>query len=206
MEVVKVEYVYEVLKYGVDVFWIGVCIIVNFFLVQELVDVISGMDIFVFIKNLINFDLLLWMGVIEWIYKVGIWKIGVIYCGFFFYGEIKYCNVLCWQFVIELKCNFFDLMMICDNSYICGCWDLLQSVVQEVMDLNYDGIMMEVYLCLDEVWSDVCQQIMFDIFKDLVFSLVLCQEIIDDIEFLIYIDDLCQCIDELDDELLKLLG
>lgn len=125
IEVVNIQYVFEVFKYQIDVFWLGVCIIVNLFFVQEVVDVLKGVDIFVLIKNFINLDFKLWVGAIECIYKVGIICIGVIYWGFSYYGEIKYCNVLCWQFVIDLKWEFFDFFIICDNSYICGCWDIL---------------------------------------------------------------------------------
>ena len=205
-EVAKAEHVYEALKYGVDVLWIGARTTVNPFSVQELADAISGMDIPVLIKNPINPDLPLWMGAIERIYKAGIRKIGVIHRGFSFHGETKYRNVPRWQLAIELKRNFPDLMMICDNSHICGRRDLLQSVAQEAMDLNYDGIMTEVHPRPDEAWSDARQQITPDTFKDLVSSLVLRQETTDDIEFLTHIDDLRQRIDELDDELLKLLG
>lgn len=205
-EVAKAEHVYEALKYGVDVLWIGARTTVNPFSVQEVADAISGMDIPVLVKNPINPDLPLWMGAIERIYKAGIRKIGVIHRGFSFHGETKFRNVPRWQLAIELKRNFPDLMMICDNSHICGRRDLLQEVAQEAMDLNYDGIMTEVHPRPDEAWSDAKQQITPDTFRDLVSSLVVRQETTDDIEFLTHIDDLRQQIDELDNELLKLLG
>ncbi|MEO0877905.1 MAG: chorismate mutase, partial [Bacteroidota bacterium] len=205
-EVAKAEHVYEALKYGIDVLWIGARTTVNPFSVQEVADAISGMDIPVLIKNPINPDLPLWMGAIERIYKAGIRKIGVIHRGFSFHGDTKYRNVPRWQIAIELKRKFPDLMMICDNSHICGRRDLLQGVAQEAMDLNYDGIMTEVHPRPDEAWSDAKQQITPDTFKNLVDSLVLREETTDDIEYLTHIDDLRQRIDELDDELLKLLG
>jgi chorismate mutase len=107
---------------------------------------------------------------------------------------------------IDLKREFPDLMMICDNSHICGRRDLLQAVAQEAMDLNYDGIMTEVHPRPDEAWSDAAQQITPAVFKTLVDSLIIRQETTDDQNFLTHIDDLRQKIDELDDELLKLLG
>ncbi len=205
-EEAKAEHVYEALKYGIDVLWIGARTTVNPFSVQEVADAISGMDIPVLIKNPINPDLPLWMGAIERIYKAGIRKIGVIHRGFSFHGDTKFRNVPRWQIAIELKRKFPDLMMICDNSHICGRRDLLQEVAQEAMNLNYDGIMTEVHPRPDEAWSDAKQQITPDTFRDLVDSLVLRQETTDDIEYLTHIDDLRQRIDELDDELLKLLG
>jgi chorismate mutase len=205
-EVAKADHVYEALKYGVDVLWLGARTTVNPFSVQEVADAISGMDIPVLIKNPINPDLQLWIGAIERIYKAGVTKIGVIHRGFSFHGETKYRNVPRWQLAIDLKRQFPDLMMICDNSHICGRRDLLQAVAQEAMDLNYDGIMTEVHPRPDEAWSDAAQQITPAVFKELVASLVLRQETTDDAVFLGHIDDLRQQIDELDDELLKLLG
>ncbi|WP_020534082.1 bifunctional 3-deoxy-7-phosphoheptulonate synthase/chorismate mutase type II [Lewinella cohaerens] len=205
-EVAKADHVYEALKYGIDVLWLGARTTVNPFSVQEIADAVSGMDIPVLIKNPINPDLPLWMGAIERIYKAGITKIGVIHRGFSFHGETKFRNVPRWQLAIELKRNFPDLMMICDNSHICGRRDLLQEVAQEAMDLNYDGIMTEVHPRPDEAWSDAAQQITPDTFRDLVSSLVLRQENSDDVEYLAHIDDLRQKIDEIDDDLLKLLG
>ncbi len=205
-EVAKADHVYEALKYGIDVLWLGARTTVNPFSVQEIADAVSGMDIPVLIKNPINPDLPLWMGAIERIYKAGITKIGVIHRGFSFHGETKFRNVPRWQLAIELKRNFPDLMMICDNSHICGRRDLLQEVAQEAMDLNYDGIMTEVHPRPDEAWSDAAQQITPDTFRDLVSSLVLRQESSDDVEYLAHIDDLRQKIDEIDDDLLKLLG
>lgn len=205
-EVAKAEHVYEALKYGVDVLWLGARTTVNPFSVQEIADAISGMDIPVLIKNPINPDLQLWIGAIERIYKAGVTKIGVIHRGFSFHGETKYRNVPRWQLAIDLKRQFPDLMMICDNSHICGRRDLLQAVAQEAMDLNYDGIMTEVHPRPDEAWSDAAQQITPAVFKELVASLVLRQETTDDAVYLANIDDLRQQIDELDDELMKLLG
>ncbi|MEM1215321.1 MAG: bifunctional 3-deoxy-7-phosphoheptulonate synthase/chorismate mutase type II [Bacteroidota bacterium] len=205
-EVAKAAHVYEALKYGIDVLWLGARTTVNPFSVQEIADAINGMDIPVLIKNPINPDLPLWKGAIERIYKAGVRKIGVIHRGFSFHGKTKYRNVPRWQMAIELKREFPDLMMICDNSHICGRRDLLQAVAQEAMNLNYDGIMTEVHPRPDEAWSDAKQQITPATFKELVDSLVLRQETTDDMEYLTNIDDLRQRIDELDDDLLKLLG
>lgn len=205
-EVAKAEHVYEALKYGIDVLWLGARTTVNPFSVQEVADAIDGMDIPVLIKNPINPDLKLWIGAIERIYKAGIRRIGVIHRGFSFHGETIYRNVPRWQIAIELKRQFPDLMMLCDNSHICGRRDLLLPTAQEAMDLNYDGIMTEVHPRPDEAWSDAAQQITPDQFRELVDSLVLRDPTTDNAEFLHHIDDLRQQIDELDDELIQLLG
>lgn len=205
-EVAKADHVYQALKYGIDVLWLGARTTVNPFSVQEVADAIDGMDIPVLIKNPINPDYKLWVGAIERIYKAGVRKIGVIHRGFSFHGETKFRNVPRWQIAIELKREFPDLMMICDNSHICGRRDLLHEVAQEAMDLNYDGIMTEVHPRPDEAWSDAKQQITPATFKELVDSLVIRKETSTNAEYLHHIDDLRHKIDELDNDLIKLLG
>lgn len=205
-EVANASHVYAAMKYGIDVLWLGARTTVNPFSVQEIADAIEGMDIPVMIKNPINPDLSLWKGAIERIYKAGVRRIGVIHRGFSHHGKTKFRNIPRWQIAIDLKREFPDLMMICDNSHICGRRDTLQQVAQEAMDLNYDGIMTEVHPRPDEAWSDAAQQITPAVFGDLVSSLVLRQESTDNKEYLNHIDDLRQNIDELDEELLDLLG
>ena len=51
-EVAKAEHVYEALKYGIDVLWLGARTTVNPFSVQEIADAVSGMDIPVLIIHL----------------------------------------------------------------------------------------------------------------------------------------------------------
>ena len=82
VEVAKHDHVFECLKAGVDVLWLGARTTVNPFSVQEVADALEGIDIPVMIKNPINPDLKLWIGAIERIYKSGITRIGVIHRGF----------------------------------------------------------------------------------------------------------------------------
>ena len=111
-----------------------------------------------------------------------------------------------WQIAIELKRRFPDLLMICDNSHICGRRDTLQAVAQQAMDLNYDGIMTEVHPTPDDAWSDAMQQITPDQFRELVAGLQLRQETTDDVEFQSSLNQLRHEIDEIDTELLNMLG
>lgn len=205
-EVAKAEHVYQAIKHNIDVLWIGARTTVNPFSVQEVADAIEGVDIPVLIKNPINPDLGLWVGAIERIYKAGVTKIGVIHRGFSYHGETPFRNVPRWQIAIELKRRFPDLVMICDNSHICGRRDTLFEVAQQAMDLNYDGIMTEVHPTPDEAWSDAKQQITPAQFKDLVDQLVFRAPTTDDIEFLETLDHLRKEIDHIDNELLNLLG
>ncbi|MCI5083475.1 MAG: bifunctional 3-deoxy-7-phosphoheptulonate synthase/chorismate mutase type II [Saprospiraceae bacterium] len=205
-EVAKRDHVFEALKQGIDVLWLGARTTVNPFSVQEVADALEGADVPVLIKNPINPDLKLWIGAIERIYKAGITQIGVIHRGFSYHGDTKYRNVPRWQIPIELKRQFPDLAIICDNSHICGRRDILLDVAQKSMDLDFDGIMTEVHPTPDEAWSDAAQQITPDQFDELVKALVLREPSTDDIEFLEHIEHLRHEIDEIDDELINLLG
>lgn len=205
-EVAKTKHVFEAIKHGVDVLWLGARTTVNPFSVQEVADAIQGVDIPVLIKNPINPDLKLWIGAIERVYKAGVTRIGVIHRGFSYHGETQYRNIPRWQIAIELKRQFPDLMMICDNSHICGRRDILQEVAQKAMDLNYDGIMTETHPNPDEAWSDAKQQITPAQFKELVDSLVFREPTTDDERFLQTLDHLRHDIDEIDDDILNLLG
>ncbi len=204
-EVANTQHVFEAMKAGVDVLWIGARTTVSPFMVQEIADALKGTDIPVLIKNPINPDLKLWMGAIERIAGAGISKIGVIHRGFSYHGQTKYRNVPRWQIGIDLKNQFPDIEIICDNSHICGRRDTLQMVAQKALDLNFDGIMTEVHPTPDEAWSDAAQQITPATFKTLVDSLVTRSTNSDDIEYQHHIDHLRQEIDELDGDIMNLL-
>ncbi len=205
-EVAKAQHVYETLKYGVDVLWLGARTTVNPFSVQEIADALEGVDIPVLIKNPINPDLKLWIGAIERIYKAGIRKIGVIHRGFSSFQDSKYRNTPRWQLPIELMRQFPDLTMICDNSHICGRRDILLETAQIAMDLNFAGLMTETHPDPDNAWSDAKQQITPATFSQMIDQLVLREPTSSDEDFLEHIEDLRHQIDYLDNELLDLLG
>ena len=205
-EVANREHVFEALKHGIDVLWLGARTTVNPFSVQEVADALKGVDIPVLIKNPINPDVKLWMGAIERIHKAGITKIGVIHRGFSSFGSSNYRNEPRWQLVIELKRQLPDVQIICDNSHICGRRDTLAMVAQRAMDLQLDGLMTEVHPTPDEAWSDAAQQITPAVFGELVKGLKVRSQSTNDVEFLEHIDDLRSQIDHLDNELLDLYG
>jgi len=203
-EVAKREHVFEALKYGIDVLWLGARTTVNPFSVQEVADALKGTDIPVLIKNPINPDLKLWIGAIERIYKAGITQIGVIHRGFSHHGESKYRNTPRWQIPIELKRIFPNIKILCDNSHICGRRDTLLDIAQKAMDLNFDGIMTEVHPTPDDAWSDAAQQITPAQFKALTDKLIVRKPTYDE-SFMDQLEHLRHQIDEIDDDLLNLL-
>ncbi|MGV2481659.1 UNVERIFIED_CONTAM: DAHP synthetase I/KDSA, partial [Salmonella enterica subsp. enterica serovar Weltevreden] len=79
-------------KHGVDVLWIGARTTVTPFSVQEIADVLKGVDVPVFVKNPVHADLQLWLGAIERISNAGITKLAAIHRGFHYPGKSKYRN------------------------------------------------------------------------------------------------------------------
>ena len=205
-EVANTGHVFQALKHGVDVLWLGARTTVNPFSVQEVADAIEGVDIPVLIKNPINPDLNLWIGAIERVYKAGVTRIGVIHRGFSYHGKSNYRNVPRWQLPIELKRRFPELEIICDNSHICGRRDTLQAVAQKAFDLDFDGIMTEVHPTPDAAWSDAKQQITPATFGELVRALQMRQSDSSDPIFNNRLLQLRGQIDEIDEELFNLLS
>lgn len=206
VEVANAHQVYEAIKFGVDVLWIGARTTVNPFSVQEIADALKGLDIPVMIKNPINPDLELWIGAIERIYNAGVTRIAAIHRGFSSYSPSKFRNAPYWEIPIELMRRMPGLTLICDNSHICGNRTDLLEVAQQAMDLNYQGLMTETHCDPDNAWSDARQQITPSEYQQLVSHLVLRSETTHDEDFLENIENVRHKIDEIDLEILNLLG
>ncbi|MCY7327062.1 MAG: bifunctional 3-deoxy-7-phosphoheptulonate synthase/chorismate mutase type II [Saprospiraceae bacterium] len=205
-EVANAQHVYECLKYGIDVFWIGARTTVNPFSVQEIADAMAGTDIPVMIKNPVNPDYKLWVGAIERLYKAGIRRIAAVHRGFSTYGDSKYRNVPRWQMAIDLMQEFPDLEVICDISHICGRRDILAETAQKAFDLNFDGLMVEVHPTPDAAWSDAAQQITPARFGEMVASLILRSTDTNDPDFLSQIENYRSELDDLDEEVITLIA
>ena len=201
-EVATQKHVYEALKYGIDMLWIGARTTANPFAVQEIAEALQGVDIPVLIKNPVNPDLELWIGAFERLSKVGITKLGAIHRGFSSYDKKIYRNLPQWHIPIEMKRRYTDLPIICDPSHIGGRRDLIEPLSQRAMDLNYDGLIIETHCDPDTAWSDASQQVTPDRLKQILDSLIIR-------DFKQTTEDLSQLryqIDEIDDQLLELLA
>jgi chorismate mutase len=159
VEVASPDHIEKALKYGVDVLWIGARTTVNPFNVQDIADALKGVDIPVFIKNPVNPDLALWVGAFERIQGAGITKLGAIHRGFSNAQEAKYRNSPMWQLAIELKTIFPEMPLIGDPSHMAGKRSLLFELSQRILDLNYDGMIIESHRDPDAAWSDASQQL-----------------------------------------------
>lgn len=172
-EVANAKHTYEALKHNIDVLWIGARTTVNPFAVQEIADALQGVDIPVFVKNPINPDLELWIGALERLNKAGITKLGAVHRGFSSYGDSAFRNAPNWQIPIELKRRFPELLIINDPSHIGGKRELIQGLSQKAMDLDFDGLMIEVHPNPDEAWSDAKQQLTPAQFEEVIKSLII---------------------------------
>ncbi|MEO9483091.1 MAG: chorismate mutase [Ekhidna sp.] len=206
VEVANFNHVFESLKHGVDILWIGARTTVNPFSVQEIADALKGTDATVLVKNPINADVELWTGALERLNQAGITKLGMIHRGFAQHGNSIYRNEPKWQLAVEMKRRFPDLPLVCDPSHICGNRDLLQSVSQQALDMDFDGLMIESHINPAEALSDKGQQVTPENLEVLLDNLVVRRPDIPDEELSNKLSLLRNQIDLIDDDLLKLLG
>ena len=189
-----------------DILWIGARTSVNPFAVQEIAEALRGVDIPVLVKNPINPDLALWLGAVERFERVGIKKLGAIHRGFSNTSEKVYRNRPQWQLAIDFMSKQPDIPMICDPSHICGNRHMLAAVSQKAVDLNYDGLMIESHRDPDNAWSDAKQQITPQTLHDMITGLVARYDHEDDDITQKSLDFLRQDINEIDTDLINLLG
>ena len=205
-EVANVKHVYEALKAGVDLLWIGARTTANPFAMQEIADALKGTDIPVLVKNPVNPDVELWIGALERLNMAGLKKIGGIHRGFSTYTKAKYRNIPQWQIPIEIKRRHKDILMICDPSHISGKREYIQEVSQQAMDLGFDGLIVESHICPEIALSDAAQQVTPSSLSEILSHLVIRNVETEDVEYKENIDELRARIDELDNELLQILS
>jgi chorismate mutase len=201
-EVATRDHVFEALKTGIDILWIGARTSANPFAMQEIADALKGVDIPIFIKNPVNPDLELWIGAIERIYGAGLHRIGLIHRGFSSYDKNMYRNMPLWHIPIELRRRYPNLPILCDPSHIGGKRELIAPLSQQAMDLNYDGLIIESHCNPDKALSDAAQQITPDVLDFIVNMLI----IRDEKQSTENISELRRQIDDIDEGLLELLA
>lgn len=206
VEVATAIHVEEALKNDVDILWVGARTTVNPFSVQELADALKGIDVPVLIKNPLNPDIELWSGAYERFQKGGIKDIGLIHRGFAAYGNTEFRNAPMWQLAIEMKRRYPDTLFICDPSHICGNRVMLKNISQKSIDLGYNGLIVESHITPDEAWSDAKQQITPERLAEMLAELVWRQDESVSEEFLNVLNNLRLQIDQVDDELISLMG
>ncbi|MFI3328830.1 MAG: bifunctional 3-deoxy-7-phosphoheptulonate synthase/chorismate mutase type II [Rikenellaceae bacterium] len=201
-EVATAEHVYQALKAGVDLLWVGARTTANPFAVQEVADALRGADVPVLVKNPVSPDLELWIGGMERIYNAGIRRLGAIHRGFSTYDKTIYRNQPQWAIPIELRRRMPELPIFCDPSHIGGDRSLIKPISQQAMDLGFNGLIVESHCNPTEAWSDATQQLCPADLKTMLEELVI-REGSTSTEDL---TDLRKQIDELDGSLLELLS
>lgn len=203
-EVANKTHVELALEAGMDLIWIGARTSANPFAMQEIADALKkiGKDIPVLVKNPVNPDLELWIGAMKRIYNAGFQRIGAIHRGFSTYGKHLYRNPPQWRIPIELQRRYPDMPIICDPSHISGKRELIASVSQQALDMNFAGLIIESHCDPDCAWSDKNQQVTPDVLNVIINSLVLRDESSTTENLAI----LRQQIDRINEELLDLLA
>ena len=175
-EVATSKHVYECLKAGIDILWIGARTTANPFAMQEIADALKGVDIPVFVKNPVNPDLELWIGALERINNAGLKRLAAIHRGFSSYDKKLYRNLPQWHIPIELRRRIPNLPIICDPSHIGGKRELIAPLCQQAMDLGFNGLIIESHCNPDCAWSDASQQVTPDVLDYILNLLVIRKE------------------------------
>jgi chorismate mutase len=205
-EVANVKHVYEALKAGIDILWVGARTSVNPFAIQEIADVLAGVDIPVLVKNPVNPDVELWLGAIERLNKAGITRIAALHRGFSGVEKSVLRNEPQWQIPIEVRRRLPNLPMFCDPSHIAGRRDLLHDVAQRAVNLDFSGLMIETHCDPDNAWSDAAQQVTPEELGNILRALVLREANSVDSDYQRHLSELREAIDQLDGDLLAILA
>lgn len=202
-EVASEKHVFECLKYGVDLVWLGARTTANPFLVQEIADALKDTDIPVLVKNPVNPDLDLWIGALERLNCAGIRKIGVIHRGFSTFDKINYRNDPQWQVAVELRSRHPELPFFVDPSHMAGCKDYIQEISQRSLDLGFEGLMIESHCNPSVALSDAKQQLTPAELSDLLYKQIVVRDADSDAkEWKENIDQLRAKIDVIDENII----
>jgi len=205
VEVANPKHVAEALKYGVDFLWIGARTVVNPFSVQEIGEALKGVDIPVMIKNPLNPDLKTWMGALERMNQMGVKRLLAVHRGFSFFQNTPYRNAPMWEIPIELKRLCPELPVLVDPSHICGETTMLLPTAQKALDLEMNGLMIEVHIRPQEALTDRRQQITPHELQLLIAALVIRKES-GETDFQNLLEKLRSEIDKIDQELIDILA
>lgn len=190
------------LRYGISQVWIGARTSANPFLMQEIAQALRGCQIPIWVKNPISPDLGLWIGGIERMQVLCKGKVGAVHRGFSIFNPEPYRNAPLWELPIELKRECPELPIIHDPSHVAGKRHLVSDLAQRALDLEMDGLMIEVHENPCKALSDAAQQLDFETFSQLIDKLVLKRRSSNSSR----ISKIRYMLDDIDDELIQLLG
>ena len=158
-EVARPEHVALCQHYGIDTVWLGARTTGNPFMVEELCQALRGSKMTVLAKNPTSPDVRLWLGAIERLRAAGIDDITAVHRGFAMYHNQGYRNAPLWEVALELRRELPEIPILCDPSHIGGRAELVAQLAQAAMQLDYDGLMVEVHPHPEVALTDTKQQI-----------------------------------------------
>ncbi len=205
VEVAQGTHVQEALDAGMDILWVGARTVVNPFSVQDIANALQQRPVPVMVKNPVNPDLNLWIGAIERLQQAGAPAVAAIHRGFYFFDESPFRNAPMWEIPIELKRRFPDIPVICDPSHICGTTSRIPEVAQKALDLEMNGLMLEVHPKPGDAITDAAQQLSFKALEELLGNLVIRDEDAKK-QYQDRLSKLRSEIDKIDTELLEILA
>lgn len=202
VEVANARHVELCLRYGIDQLWTGARTTANPFLMEEIAHALQGCSNPVWVKNPISPDLALWLGAIERISRYAKGTVGAIHRGFGMYNSMPYRNAPLWEIAVEMKRNHPEIPLLCDPSHIGGKREYLSELAQNGLDLEMNGLMIEVHPMPDCALSDASQQVNFEQFVQLVSGLIFRNAGHSSAKM----TRIRHILDEVDDELIQLLA
>jgi chorismate mutase len=201
-EVASEKHVFECVKHGIDMVWIGARTSANPFLMQEIADALRDTDLPVLVKNPVNPDIDLWVGALERLNQAGIRKIGVIHRGFSTSEQIAYRNDPGWKTAVELRSRYPQMAFLADPSHMGGDRKYIKELSQRALDLGLDGLMIESHCDPSCAMSDAKQQLTPEDLGKLMKELTVRKESSDNAVYKEGIEQLRAQIDILDEDLL----
>lgn len=205
-EVASASHVEACLRYGVDMFWIGARTTANPFQVQDIAESLRGTDVPVYVKNPVSHDLNLWCGAIERLSGCGVSSLGAIHRGVSTTSRIEYRNDPAWDMAAGLRERFPQLPLICDPSHIAGDASYVTELGQRALDIGFDGLMVEVHHHPEKALSDARQQLTPEQFACMLRNLTVRTGNPADAVFSEKLEQLRATIDDIDENILSLLG
>lgn len=205
-EVASASHVEACLKAGIDMVWIGARTTANPFQVQEIAESLCGVEIPVYAKNPVSHDLNLWCGAVERLSKCGVARIGAIHRGVSSNSSLEYRNDPAWDLAIEFHSRYPELPLLCDPSHIAGKAESVPELSQRAINIGFDGLMVEVHNDPSKALSDAAQQLSPEGFSRLLGNLVIRDGVSSDVKFIRQIEQFRARIDDIDGNLLSLLG
>jgi chorismate mutase len=101
------------------------------------------------------------------LYNAKIEKLGFIHSRFSTYDKKKYKDNSEWQIGIELQSKFPNLPLLIEPSHITSDHTMILEEIQYALDLNYDGMIIEIDIYPENARNDTAQKIVPEALKQI---------------------------------------